>query len=45
MFCMADNAVKNLQNLPISKPKPDLPNINSHTKFGENPLIFTQVII
>ena len=34
----ADNSV---QNLPISNPKPDLRNINAHTKFGENPLIFT----
>ena len=25
--------------------KPDLHNINAHIKFGENPLIFTQVII
>ena len=37
--------VKDWQNLPISNPKPDLHNINAHTKFGENPLIFTQVII
>ena len=29
----------------ISNPKPDLHNINAHTKFGENPLMFTQVII
>ena len=41
----ADNSVKNWRNLPISNPKPDLHNINAHTKFGENPLIFTQVII
>ena len=33
------------QNLPISNPKPDLQNINAHTKFGGNPLKFTQVII
>ena len=33
------------RNLPISNPKPDLYNINAHTKFGENPLMFTQVII
>ena len=25
--------------------KPDLHNINAHTKFGKNPLIFTQIII
>ena len=41
----ADNSVKIWRNLPISNPKPDLHNINAHTKFGENPLIFTQVII
>ena len=41
----ADNSVKIRRNLPISNPKPDLHNINAHTKFGENPLVFTQVII
>ena len=41
----ADNSVKNWRNLPISNPEPDLHNINAHTKFGENPLMFTQVII
>ena len=41
----ADNSVKNWQNLPISNPKPDLHNVNAHTKFGENPLMFIQVII
>ena len=41
----ADNYVKILQNLPISNSKPDLHNINAHTKFGENPLKFTQIII
>ena len=41
----ADNSVKNRRNLPISNPKPDLHNINAHTKFGENPLMFTYVII
>ena len=41
----ADNSVKNWRNLPISNPKPDLHNINAHTKFGENPLMFTQVNI
>ena len=30
---------------PISNSKPDLHNINAQTKFGENPLRFTQVII
>ena len=41
----ADNSIKILRNLPISNPKPELHNINAHTKFGENPLMFTQVII
>ena len=41
----ADNSVKIWRNLPISNPKPDLHNINEQTKFGENPLMFTQVII
>ena len=41
----ADNAVKIWRNLPINNPKPYLHNINAHTKFGENPLKFTQVII
>ena len=41
----ADNSVKILRNLPISNPKPDRHNINVHTKFGENPLMFIQVII
>ena len=36
-----DNFVKNRRNLPISNPKPDLHNINAHTKFVKNPLIFT----
>ena len=41
----ADIYVNIWQNLPISNPKPDIHNINAHTKFGENPLMFTQVII
>ena len=41
----ADNSVKIWRNLHISNPKPDLYNINAHTKFGDNPLMFTQVII
>ena len=41
----ADNSVKIWRNLPISNPKPELHNINAHTKFGENPLMFTQVVI
>ena len=42
---IAGGAVKNRQNLPISNSKPDLHIINAHTKFGEKPLIFTQVIV
>ena len=41
----ADNSIKIWRNLPISNPKPDLHNIDAHNKFGENPLMFTQVII
>ena len=41
----ADNSVKNWQNFPISNPKPELHNINAHTKFGQNPLVFIQVTI
>ena len=41
----ADNSVKKWRNLPISNPKPDLFNVNAYSKFGENPLLFTQVIV
>ena len=41
----ADNSVNILRNLPIIKPKPDLLNVNVYSKFDENPLLFTQVII
>ena len=41
----ADNSVKISRNLPIRNPKPDLHDINTHTKFGEDPLMLTQVII
>ena len=41
----ADNSIKIWRNFPISNPKPYLYNINAHTKFGENPLMFTQAII
>ena len=41
----ANNSVQNGQNLPISNPKADVYNINVHTKFGENPFIFTKVIL
>ena len=40
----ADNSFKHWRKLPISNPKPDLLNINACTKFGQNPLTFTQVI-
>ena len=43
----ADNSVKNVRNSPISNPKADVHNINAHrpTQFGENPLLFTKVIV
>ena len=41
----ADNSVKFWRNMPISNPKPDLLNVNAYSKFGENPLLFTQVIV
>ena len=41
----ADNSIKNWRNLPISNPKPDLLNVNAYSKFSENPLLFTQVIV
>ena len=41
----ADNSVEVWWNLRISNPKPELYNINKHTKFCENPLMFTQEII
>ena len=41
----ADNSVKIWRNLHISNPKPDLLNVNAYSKFGENPLLFTQVIV
>ena len=40
-----DSSIKMWHNLPTSNPKLDLYNINAHTKFGENSLMFTQVII
>ena len=41
----ADNSVKIWRNLPIGNTKPDLLNVNAYSKFDENPLLFTQVII
>ena len=40
-----DNSVKIWWNLAISNPKPDLLNVNAYSKFGENPLLFTHVIV
>ena len=37
----ADNSVNILRNLPISNPKPDLLNINAHSKIDENPIIYS----
>ena len=42
---LADVSFKNRQNSTISKPKADVHNINAHNNFGENPLIFSKVII
>ena len=41
----ADNSTKIWRNLPICNPKPDLLTVNAYSKFDENPLLFTQVII
>ena len=41
----ADNSVKISRNLSINNAKPDLLNVNAYSKFGENPLLFTQVIV
>ena len=41
----ADNSVKIWRNLPISNRKPDLFNVNAYSKFYDNPLLFTQVIM
>ena len=37
--------VSQAEILPISNSKLDLPNVNIYSKFDENPLLFTQVII
>ena len=42
LMCPGQKTVKHRWNLLISSPKPDLCNINAHTKFGENPLLFTR---
>ena len=41
----ADNSVNILGHLPISNPKSDLLNVNAYSKFDENPLLFTRVIM
>ena len=41
----ADNTIKNGWNLPSNNSKADVNNINTPAKFGENPLIFTKVIV
>ena len=41
----AGNSVTNWRKLPINKPKVELHNVNAHTKFHENPLLFTKVIV
>ena len=40
-----DNSVNISRNLPIRNPKPDLLNVNAYSKFGENPFLFTEVIV
>ena len=42
---LTDISVKDWRNLPINNPKSELHNSDAYTKFGENPSIFTQVII
>ena len=42
---LADNSVNILRNLSISNPKPDPRTVNAYSKFDENPLLLTQVII
>ena len=41
----AENSVKIWRNLRISNPKPDLLNDNAYSTFGENALLFNQVIV
>ena len=40
-LCGGQITVKNCHNLPISNPEPDVHNINTHTKFGKNPMTST----
>ena len=41
----ADNSVEYWRRLPISNPKPDLHNINVHTKFSENSSYYPEIKI
>ena len=41
----ADNSIRIWWNLPISNTKPDLVNVNAYSKFGENRLLFTEVLV
>ena len=41
----ADNSVNIWRNLLISNSKTDLLTVNTYSKFGYNPLLFTKVII
>ena len=43
--CDRQITVNNWEYLLISNSKPDLYNLNAHSKFGENPLTFTLVIV
>ena len=43
--CHGHITLSKIENLPISRLKPDLHNNSARTKFGKNPLTFTKVII
>ena len=43
LLCGRQIALSKIDEMPISNPKPDIHNVIAHTKFGENPLIFTEV--
>ena len=45
MYCGQITLSKIEKKMPISNPKADLHNMNAQTEFGENPLVFTKVII
>ena len=44
MYC-GQIILSKIRNLPFSNLKEDLHDINAYTIFGENPLIFTKVIV